>query len=457
MKIHLIAIGGSAMHNLALALRKMGHEVSGSDDEINEPSRSRLASANLLPTNMGWYAEKIHSELDVIILGMHARDDNPELLRARELKLKIVSYPEFIFEHSRNKQRIVICGSHGKTTITSMIMHVLQGSGIPFDYLVGAQLDGFDTMVRLSEDSPVIIIEGDEYLASPIDRRPKFLLYQPHVVVLSGIAWDHINVFPTERLYVDQFVQLIRGLDKAGMIVFNEEDTKVRNLIKKYAKPDFHYLFPYQTLPHKTKAGGSEVKIESEKGKVPFFGKHNFSNLSAAWKVCTLLSIDIQTFLVRMAEFHGAASRLQLIYQDEFNIVYKDFAHSPSKVKASVAAITEVYDKKQIIACLELHTFSSLNREFLRQYKRTLKAIRKKVVFVNEHTLKMKNMVPLTREEICQAFDDKDIQFVTTREELIGKLQVLKGIRNVFLMMSSGNFGNLDLKQLPQLPTGTPS
>lgn len=447
MNIHLIAIGGSAMHNLALALHQMGHRVTGSDDEIFEPSRSRLEKAGLLPAELGWFPEKISTAAEVVILGMHAREDNPELVRARELKLKIVSYPEFIYEHSRNKHRIVVCGSHGKTTITSMIMHALQASGRKFDYLVGAQVEGFETMVRLSEDAPVIVVEGDEYLASAIDRRPKFLVYKPHLAVISGIAWDHINVFPTEQSYTDQFAALIRQMDKAGMVIYNEEDPAVRALVKKYAGPDL-YLQPYTTPAHKLRGEAYEIKMDNHKGVVPVFGKHNFSNMSAALQVVKYMAMDSRTFLNHMASFRGAAFRLEKVYEDESNVVIKDFAHSPSKVKASVAAVAELYDKKQIIACLELHTFSSLNKEFLRQYKKTLKILRKKIVFVNEHTLRMKNMVPITREEIIQAFEDKDILFVTSREELVRTLGLLKGIRNVFLMMSSGNFGNLDLKQI---------
>jgi len=448
MNIHLIAIGGSAMHNLALALAKTGHKVSGSDDEIFEPSHTRLQDAGLLPEAYGWFPERITTDIDTVILGMHARKDNPELLRAQELRLKIVSYPEFIYEHSRNKHRIVVCGSHGKTTITSMIMHALQATGRKFDYLVGAQVEGFETMVRLSEDAPVIVVEGDEYMASAIDMRPKFLLYRPHMIVISGIAWDHINVFPTEKQYTNQFVRLVEQMDKAGMIIYNEEDPTVRSIVRKYAHPESHYLYPYNTPAHKLKGDKYEIKISGEKGLVPVYGKHNFSNLAAAAQVVKLMAMDAREFLAYIGNFRGAAFRLEKIYEDERTVVIKDFAHSPSKVRASVAAVAEMYDKKQIIACLELHTFSSLNKEFLRQYKKTLKLLRKKIVFVNEHTLRMKNMVPITREEIIQAFDDKDIQFVTNREELLKALGVLKGIRNVFLMMSSGNFGNLDLKQL---------
>lgn len=448
MNIHLIAIGGSAMHNLALALAQNGHRVSGSDDEIFEPSRTRLENAGLLPEQAGWFPDKIYPELDIVILGMHAKEDNPELIRARQLQLKVLSYPEFIYEYSKNKHRIVICGSHGKTTITSMIMHALAAAGRKFDYLVGAQVEGFETMVRLSDDAPTIVVEGDEYLASALRRTPKFLLYKPHLIVISGIAWDHINVFPTEQMYNDQFIQLIRSMDKAGMIVYNEDDALVRAMVKKYADPELHYLYPYSLPPHKLIGDTYEVKIGAEKGLVPVFGKHNFSNLAAAAQVVKLMAMEPRQFLNHMATFRGAAFRLEKVYEDEKTIVIKDFAHSPSKVRASVAAVAEMYDKKQIIACLELHTFSSLNKEFLRQYKKTLKALRKKIVFVNTHTLKMKNMVPITREEVIQAFDDKDIQFVTSKEELLNALGLLKGIRNVFLMMSSGNFGNLDLKQL---------
>lgn len=456
MRIHLIAIGGSAMHNLGLALHQMGQQVTGSDDEIFEPSRSRLEKAGILPESFGWFPEKITPDVDIVIVGMHAREDNPELLRAAELKIKTVSYPQFIYEHSVNKHRIVICGSHGKTTITSMIMHAMRAAGRKFDYLVGAQVEGFETMVRLSEDAPTIIVEGDEYLSAPIQKVPKFLVYQPHLVVLSGIAWDHINVFPTEAQYVDQFALLLRNLDKAGMVIYNEEDPAVRNLVWRNTRPELHYLYPYTTPPMRKKGLAYEVKLEGHKAILPLIGRHNYSNFSAAWQVMKLLAMDAPSFLHHMATFRGAAFRLEKVYEDENTVVIKDFAHSPSKVKASVAAVAEFYDKKNVIACLELHTFSSLNKEFLRQYRKTLKLIRKKIVFVNEHTLKMKNMLPITREEIIQAFEDKDIQFVTTKEELIKTLGVLKGIRNVFLMMSSGNFGNLDLLQIGQKNGGKP-
>ena len=197
MNVHLIAIGGSAMHNMAIAMHKKGFNVTGSDDEIFEPSKTRLAKLNLLPAKEGWDTNNIHKGIDAVILGMHARADNPELLKAQELGLKIYSYPEYIYEQTKDKTRIVIGGSHGKTSITAMILHVLNYHKVDCDYMVGAQLDGFDTMVKLTKEAKIAVIEGDEYLSSPIDRRPKFHLYKPNIAILSGIAWDHINVFPT--------------------------------------------------------------------------------------------------------------------------------------------------------------------------------------------------------------------------------------------------------------------
>ena len=450
MKIHLVAIGGSAMHNLAIALKRNGNIVTGSDDEIYEPSRTRLAEAGLLPESYGWFPEKIDASTDIVIVGMHAKKDNPELERANQLNIQICSYPEFIFRMSNNKQRIVIAGSHGKTTITSMILHVLRVTNRSFDYLVGAQVQGFETMVRLSEEAPVMVVEGDEYLASPLDLRPKFLIYKPHIVVISGIAWDHVNVFPEEKDYVEQFVKLVQGMDKAGMIIYNDEDKYCKAIVKKYSRPDLHYLYPYSTLVYKPVNEKLEVKLEGERITVEVFGKHNVQNLHAAWKACRLLGVDIHEFSTAMMSFRGAQYRLEKVFEDTRTTIFRDFAHAPSKVKATVEAILEVYDKKQVLACLELHTFSSLNAEFLPQYKKVFKGLKKKIVFVNRHTLESKKMKPLTREDIISAFEDKEIVFIEYIEDLIKALHALRFPKTVFLMMSSGNFGGLDLKSLAE-------
>ncbi len=449
MKVHFIAVGGSIMHNLAIALKRSGHTVSGSDDEIYEPARSRLSAEGLLPEADGWDPNRISADMEAIILGMHAKADNPELLRAQELGIRIYSFPEFIMEQSRSKHRVVIAGSHGKTTITAMVMHVMRGMGRDFDYLVGGQIEGFDVMVRLTAESPTIIMEGDEYLSSPLDPRPKFLAYKPHMALVSGIEWDHINVFPTEEQYVYQFEQLVESMPKAGVIVFNEEDKRLVNIIKTFGDKEAFYLYPYSTPDYRIRDGKYEVKIKGIRSSLEVIGKHNMANIEGAWQVCDWMGIEIEDFLQQIASFKGASKRLEKIYEDERSVVYKDFAHSPSKVKATAEAVAELYKKQNIVACLELHTFSSLNKNFLSQYKDTLKSLKNKVVFINEHTLKSKNYPEISREELVAAFNDKKIEFATTVEELRSAVRKLRKDKdNVFLMMSSGNFANQDLTEL---------
>lgn len=449
MKVHFIAIGGSVMHNLAIALHNIGYEVSGSDDEINDPSRSRLAAKNLLPASMGWDSSRIRPDLDAVILGMHAKKDNPELLKAQEIGVKVYSFPEFIYEHSRHKHRVAICGSHGKTTITSMVMHVLRSLDRDFDYLVGAQLEGFETMVKLSKDAPLLIVEGDEYLTSPIDRRPKFLIYQPHVTLISGIAWDHINVFPTEAEYIQQFENLVDKLPKAANLVYFDEDKTLRKVVKRFARPDEQYLHPYTTPSFRVNGGVHEIKLKTERQEVGLIGKHNMANIAGAWEVCRYLAVELPDFLKYIATFKGASLRMEKIFEDSSNVVFRDFAHSPSKVQATVEAVKDTYGKKNIIACLELHTFSSLNKQFLSQYKKTLKTMKNKIVFINEHTLKMKNYPPISRAELEDAFQDKGIVYVTKAEDLSTQISAMrKSSNNVVLMMSSGNFAGQDLQKL---------
>ncbi|MBP6640127.1 MAG: peptidoglycan synthetase [Bacteroidia bacterium] len=449
MKVHFIAIGGSVMHNLAIALHNLGHVVSGSDDEIYEPASGRLAAVGLLPATFGWDATRIHEGLDAVIVGMHAKDGNPELDRARALGIKIWSFPEFLYQHSRNKQRVVICGSHGKTTITSMVMHVLKGMGRKFDYMAGGQVEGFDTMVGLSDDAPIIILEGDEYLASPLDRRPKFRVYQPHIALISGIAWDHINVFPTEAEYIGQFEQLVAQMPKAGALVYNDDDKEVRRIIKRFSKPDEHYLHPYTTPDFRIKDHAFELRMLGSTTPLQVIGRHNISNISGAWEVCKLLAVQPAEFLKHISTFKGAAKRLEKIHDDGKNVIYKDFAHSPSKVKATVEAVIELYGRNLFVACLELHTFSSLNKAFLSQYKKTLKGLKHKIVFIDAHTLQMKNYPAISKAELVEAFADDEIQYATNVEELkrlVAAQRTASG--NVFLMMSSGNFAGQDLKTL---------
>jgi len=446
MRVHFIAIGGSAMHNLAIALHKKGFEVSGSDDEIREPSKSRLAKHDILPDTIGWHPEKINNELDAIILGMHARIDNPELIKAKELGLKIYSYPEYIYEQSKDKKRIVVGGSHGKTTITSMILHVLQKQNMAFDYMVGAQLEGFDTMVQLS-DAPIIVIEGDEYLSSPIDRRPKFHLYQPHLAILSGIAWDHINVFPTFENYVEQFSIFIDTIDfdNGGKIFYSENDATLNELVKSkqqqnaipYNLPDFYIENGITTITHNGKKYALEV-----------FGEHNLRNIEAAKNICKELGIPEDDFYSSIASFKGANKRLELLARTENKIVYLDFAHSPSKLKATSQAVKQQYDGYKIIAVFELHTFSSLNAQFLEEYAHCLDMPDEAIVYFNPQTIAHKKLATITNEQVKNAFAREDVNVLTHTDELKNYLTQVKDEKVVFLFMTSGNFGGMNLSEL---------
>lgn len=458
-KIHFIAIGGSIMHSLAIALKQNGYQVSGSDDKINDPAKSRLVEHGILPATEGWNEANITADLDAVILGMHAFEDNPELKKAQELGLKIYSFPEFIYEQSKNKHRVVIAGSYGKTTITSMIMHVLKGVGKKFDYMVGSQVPGFDNPVRLSEDAPIIILEGDEYLASKLDPRPKFLVYQPHIVLLSGISWDHINVFPTEVDYNLQFGKLLAALPKGGYLIYNEKDATVKEMTKPLKDSEHLYVHGYGIPTYRIKDGkyhitlgdtalGGLSLLGGERQAVEVIGKHNMSNICGAWKLCEQLGVTTKDFLKHIATFKGAKSRLELVVKDKKRTIYKDFAHAPAKVSATVEAVRELYPKNNLIACFELHTFSSLNKDFIKLYYHSLKGANKKIVFLSQKTIEAKRMTAFTKEEIQAAFGDKDIQFVTQTEELRVLLKHASTGNDVFLMMSSGTFGGLDLQSV---------
>ena len=447
MKIHLIAIGGSAMHNLAIALQKNGHEVSGSDDEIFEPSRSRLKSYGLLPEKFGWYPEKINNSLDVIILGMHARIDNPELLRGQELGLKIYSYPEYLYEHSKNKKRIVIGGSHGKTTITAMVMHVMKQAGMDFDYLVGSKIKNFDVMVRLSDSAPLMIFEGDEYLSSPLDRRPKFHWYHPHVALLSGIAWDHINVFPTFEIYKTQFTEFIRLIEKDGTLIYSEDDKVLREVVAQNRRSDLKTL-SYKATPHTIEDGVTYLVADSRKVPLKIFGRHNMMNLNGARLVCHAIGIDDTVFYTAIESFEGTANRLELIEKNDRFSLFKDFAHAPSKVKATINAVREQYSDRELVACLELHTFSSLNKAFLDQYRGSFADAAKGCVYYNPHTVEMKKLEKIDPEDIRKAFNKSDLRVFTDSGEMIRWLTEQETERKVFLMMSSGNFNGIDFSKL---------
>lgn len=447
-KVHFIAIGGSAMHNLALALHQKGYIITGSDDEIFEPSHSRLAAKGLLPSSLGWNEENIHSNLDAVIVGMHAKNDNPELLNAQKLGLKIYSYPDYIYQQSKSKQRIVIAGSHGKTTITSMILHVLKFNNKEFDYLVGAQIEGFDNMVKLS-NAPVIIIEGDEYLASPTDKTPKFLKYHHHIAVISGIAWDHINVFPTFENYKSQFDKLIEATPKGGILIYNEDDKALTSTIKNISREDILKV-GYDEHKNKTKEGVSYLQNDDNKVPVKFFGEHNYYNVQAAKEVCTRIGISESGFYNAIQSFKGAANRLELIAENASHKVYKDFAHAPSKLKATVKAVVDQFSKKKIIACLELHTFSSLNKDFLAQYEGTFDKPEVAIVYFNPETLKHKKLPEISAEEVKKAFKRKSLEVFTDSSEVIKFIKKQVKTDSIILFMTSGNFNGLDLKKEAQ-------
>ena len=449
MNIHFIAIGGSAMHNLALALQQKGYQITGSDDTIHEPSKSRLASKGLLPAEFGWFPTKIHTDLDAVILGMHAKADNPELLNAQELKLKIYSYPEFLYEQSKDKTRVVIGGSHGKTTITSMILHVLHYHERDVDYMVGAQLEGFDTMVHLTDENEFMVLEGDEYLSSPIDRRPKFHLYKPNIALLSGIAWDHINVFPTFENYVEQFEIFISKMTNGGILVYSEEDEEVKRIVEKSTHPIKKY--PYKT-PSYTIENGITF-LETSQGKLPLeiFGKHNLQNLVGAKWICQHMGVDEDDFYEAIASFKGASKRLEKIAENATTVIFKDFVHSPSKVKATTRAVKEQYAHRKVLVCLELHTYSSLNATFLKEYEGTLDAADEAVVFYSPHAVKIKKLEKVSKAQIATAFKRDDL-LIFTEPEAFRKFLFSKKLENTaVLLMSSGTYGGLDFKHIEKL------
>ncbi len=449
MRTHFIAIGGAAMHNLALALYNKGYNVTGSDDAIFEPSKSRLEKKGLLPQEMGWFPEKITSDIEAIILGMHAKEDNPELLKAQELGLKIYSYPEFLFEQSKNKTRVVIGGSHGKTTITSMILHVMHYHNIEVDYMVGAQLEGFDTMVHLTHENDFIVLEGDEYLSSPIDRRPKFHLYQPNIALLSGIAWDHINVFPTFENYVEQFEIFANQITKGGILVYNEED----EVVKKVAEETTNTIrrLPYHTPSYSVENG--TTLLDTPEGPMPIevFGAHNLNNLAGAKWICQNMGVDEADFYEAIATFKGASKRLEKIAEGKGKVAYKDFAHSPSKVSATTKAVKNQYPDRKLVACLELHTYSSLNAEFLKEYEGALDSADVAVVFYSPDAVKIKQLEEVTYDQIAQSFKRDDLIIYTNPKEFKDFLFSTSMENTALLLMSSGNYGGLDFEEVKKL------
>ena len=449
MNIHFIAIGGSAMHNLAIALHQKGDQVSGSDDTIHDPSKSRLAKYGLLPEEFGWFPEKISSDLEVIILGMHAKKDNIELLKAQELGLKIYSYPEFLYEQSKNKTRVVIGGSHGKTTITSMILHVMNYHEKEVDYMVGAQLDGFETMVHLTEENDFIVLEGDEYLSSPIDMRPKFHLYKPNIALLSGIAWDHINVFPTFENYVAQFQIFTDSMVSGGGMVYNEEDITVKEVVESSENQIKKY--PYQTPSHFIENGITYLETPEGDLALEIFGKHNLQNLAGAKWICQHMGIDEDYFYEAIASFSGASKRMEKIAENNSTVIFKDFAHSPSKVEATTKAVKDQFPNRTVLACLELHTYSSLNAQFLAEYKGALESADKAVVFYSPKAVKIKQLEAVTQAQIADAFQRGDLIIYTNPQEFKDFLFSENLKDTALLLMSSGNYGGLDFEAVKRL------
>tara|TARA_R110001592_G_scaffold162584_2_gene396070 strand:+ start:216315 stop:217667 length:1353 start_codon:yes stop_codon:yes gene_type:complete len=445
MKIHLIAIGGSAMHNLAIALHQQGHAVSGSDDEIFEPSKSRLAKYGLLPSQMGWNESNISDNLELVILGMHARPDNIELKRAQELGLKVLSYPEYLYENSKDKTRVVIAGSHGKTSITAMVLHSLHFHNRDCDYMVGAQLEGFETMVRLTDHNEFILLEGDEYLSSPLDPRPKFIHYKPNIALLSGIAWDHVNVFPDYEDYKKQFDQLLDCIEPGGVIIYNEDDQEVldvihrtKNEVKKFPYSLPTYRVEDQHFILDTFEGDLELKV---------FGAHNMSNLEGARWICNQMGLNDEEFYEAIEEFEGASKRLEKMDIAVDYDIYRDFAHAPSKVKASVSGTKETYGDKKLVAVFELHTFSSLSINFISQYKSSLDTADTAIVYYNPKVLAHKKLPPLDAISVKEAFGNPNIEVITDREELISTIKNKGASADVLLLMSSGNFDAINWKE----------
>lgn len=445
MRVHFIAIGGSAMHNLAIALHRKGIQVSGSDDEIFEPSRTRLEKEGILPTNIGWDVTNIHAELDAVILGMHAREDNPELLKAKELQIPIFSYPEYLYEQSKDKMRIVIGGSHGKTTITSMLLHAINKLGLNVDYMVGAQLEGYDCMVKLTNDAKFMILEGDEYLSSPIDRRPKFHLYHPNVALISGIAWDHINVFPTFENYTNQFEIFCDLIEPNGTLIYNTEDPEVRKLGEQTREGITSIA--YQTPTFEPTETGTLLHFEGQSYPLLIFGPHNLQNLMGAMNLAKSIGIDHAAFLQAMSDFTGAGKRLQKVIERPNFVMFKDFAHSPSKLNATTAAVKHQYPNRKVVACMELHTFSSLKKEFLPHYKGAMIAADEALVYFNPEVVHHKKLEPISIQQVSNGFGGSvDVKDKTA--DVLSFIRSQSWNNAVLLMMSSGNFDGIDYDQL---------
>jgi UDP-N-acetylmuramate: L-alanyl-gamma-D-glutamyl-meso-diaminopimelate ligase len=452
MRIHFVAIGGSAMHNLAIALQNKGYTISGSDDEIFEPSRSRLALRGLLPSGMGWFPERLEERPDAVILGMHARSDNPELQRAKELGIKIYSYPEFLYEHAREKTRVVIGGSHGKTTITAIILHVLRHCRIDADYMVGAQLRGFEVMVKLSDESPVMVLEGDEYLTSAIDPRPKFHIYRPHLALISGISWDHINVFPTWEGYISEFEKFIDLIEPGGCLVYCLEDKEVLKVVRKAGNK--LRKIAYGLPRYEIKNGITCIMNGPDAIPLQVFGRHNLMNIEGAREICRELGVKDKEFYASISSFPGADNRLELLAGNDVTAIFRDFAHSPSKLRATVEAVKEQFPGRELTACMELHTFSSLSGHFLDHYKGTLDSADIPIVYFNPHAIGLKRLPAISEEQVMHAFDNNKLKVFTDSGKLREELAVMEWTNRNLLLMSSGNFNNIPLTDIIQEITG---
>ncbi|AZQ62081.1 peptidoglycan synthetase [Flammeovirga pectinis] len=448
MRVHFIAIGGSIMHNLAITLQQKGYNVSGSDDHIYEPASSNLKKFDLLPEEFGWHPEKITKDINAVILGMHARKDNPELLKAKQLGLKIYSFPEYVYSQTKNKQRIVVAGSHGKTTVSSMIIHVLSYWNIECDYLVGAALKGIERPVKLTESAPVVILEGDEYMSSPLDLRPKFLNYHHHIGVITGIAWDHVNVYPKYEDYEKQFELFIEESPKAGVLIYSTDDKVLKKLVKKSTISGDVDVIPYEKMKSKLKDGTTFLTGGSVNTATKVFGEHNLQNMTAAMEVCKRLNVSKDEFIEAIATFEGAALRMQLVKDLGTTKVFRDFAHAPSKVKATVNALAKQYEKKDVVACLELHTFSSLTSTFLSEYAKTLKEADIPLVYFNPKVVENKGLEKITADDIYKAFDQKNVEVFTDEKALYQRLKEIDWENKNLLLMSSGQFNKMPIDEL---------
>ncbi|WP_044203571.1 UDP-N-acetylmuramate--L-alanine ligase [Flammeovirga sp. OC4] len=448
MRVHFIAIGGSIMHNLAITLQQKGYNVSGSDDHIYEPAYSNLKEFDLLPAEMGWHPEKITNDINAVILGMHAQKDNPELVKAKQLGLNIYSFPEYIYSQTKNKQRVVVAGSHGKTSVTSMIIHVLNYWNIECDYLVGAALKGVERPVKITDSAPVVILEGDEYLSSPLDSKPKFLNYHHHIGVITGIAWDHVNVYPKYEDYEKQFELFVENSPKAGVIIYSADDKVLKKLVKRLDISGDVDVIPYDKLKSKVKDGKTIITAGHVNTETKVFGDHNLQNMSAAMEVCKRLNVSKDEFIEAIASFEGAALRMQLLKETPNTKVFRDFAHSPSKVQATVHAVAKQYSKEKLVACLELHTFSSLTSSFLTEYEKTLKEADIPLVYFNPKVVENKGLSSITKEDVFNAFKQKNVEVFTDEKALQKRLLEIDWNKKNLLLMSSGQFNKMPIDEL---------